>query len=73
MQDGYWSVDRIENGMVILENDERQREEVPLSQLPQGIREGDILEKKGSVFYVDQAEAVRRRKKAFDLQKKLFR
>jgi hypothetical protein len=40
-----WAIDRIEEGiaMLVLQDDSRQRIEVPVAALPDGCSEGDIL------------------------------
>lgn len=68
-----WSVDRIENGIAVLENDHRMRKEVPLNQLPVDVTEGDVLVVQDDNYVVDQQETNRRREQAFQLQQRLFR
>ena len=69
-----WSVDRIENGIAVLENDHRIRKKVPLDQLPVDVTEGDVLVvQDGNYVVVDQQETNRRREQAFQLQQRLFR
>ncbi|MBC5787206.1 DUF3006 domain-containing protein [Clostridium facile] len=68
-----WSVDRIENGIAVLENDHRIRKKVPLDQLPVDVTEGDVLVVQDDNYVVDQQETNRRREQAFQLQQRLFR
>ena len=49
-QPEFWSVDRVENGIALLENDRRQQKKVPVSQLPEGVKEGDVLAEKAADF-----------------------
>lgn len=40
-----YTVDRIEGSWAVLEGEDRRMSDVPLSQLPCGLREGDRLER----------------------------
>lgn len=42
-----YTVDRLEGGWAVLEDEGRQMSDVPLSRLPAGLREGDLLERTG--------------------------
>ena len=68
-----WSVDRIENGIAVLEDDHRMRKAVSLDQLPVDVTEGDVLVVQDGNYVVDQQETNRRREQAFQLQQRLFR
>ncbi len=71
-QPEFWSVDRVENGIALLENDRREQKKVPVSQLPEGVKEGDVLAEKGGGFRIDAQEAARRREEIIRLQNELF-
>lgn len=61
-------VDRIEEGMAILETEGGATLEVPMESLPWGVHEGTVLE---IAFRIDEEEERRRRKEAEQLQRKL--
>lgn len=67
-------VDRIEEGIAVLEDDDLGRREVPLKLLPPDIEEGSVLRlmEDGS-FALDKEETNRRRKRLFNLQQNLFK
>lgn len=58
---GYLIVDRIENGIAALELEGRSMQMVPLSLLPEGVAEGDVLLEREGRYTVDRAETIRRR------------
>lgn len=69
----YYSVDRIENGIaVLIDNDENTRE-VPLTQLPQGVGQSDVLWEENGAFRVDMDEKQRRQQRIRALERRLGR
>ncbi len=66
------SIDRIENGFAVCENENKTFENIPLEMLPQGVKEGDVLRQDENGFALDREETQRRRKQAFDLLNKLL-
>ncbi|MGM9537499.1 MAG: DUF3006 domain-containing protein [Candidatus Onthomonas sp.] len=40
-----YTVDRIEGDWAVLEDEQRQMSDLPLTELPAGLREGDLLER----------------------------
>lgn len=66
------SVDRIEGDYAVLEDDDEGRFDILMSELPQGCKEGDIIDLTDGVFTVDAVETEKRRKRISDLSKKLF-
>ena len=60
-----YTVDRIEEGLAVLEAEDRTMQTVPLSQLPHGIREGAVVTASEDGFTVDEdtARAARIREK----------
>lgn len=68
----HYTVDRIENGIAVLEDDMLMLLPVPLKLLPEGIREGSILVYDGSSYVIRHDEEAEQRKKLFALQKKLL-
>ena len=43
----FYSVDRIEGPLAVLQDDEGENRAVPLAELPEGLREGDVLCREG--------------------------
>ena len=68
---GIVSVDRIEGGLAILERADRTTLEVPLEQLPPGVRPGDCFTETPDGFLPDPDETARRRKSNIDLFNRL--
>lgn len=58
---GYLSVDRIESGIAVLERDDRTSIRIPLTELPENVREGDCLREQDGGFVIDAGETARRR------------
>ncbi len=66
-------VDRIEEGIAVLEKEDMTRISISAEMLPQGVKEGSILLFDG-VNYIIDTEAVSERKKAMlEKQKLLFK
>jgi Protein of unknown function (DUF3006). len=55
------SIDRIADGIAVLEQDDRTLLRVPLSQLPPGAKEGDCLRTENGVYFSEPEETDRRR------------
>lgn len=67
-------VDRIENGIAVLEKDDLSVVEVALSALPDGTKEGSvILQNEDGSYNLDLTEEEARRKRLLELQKNLFK
>ena len=66
-------VDRIVDGIVVLEKDDKTHIEVPLSGIGIDIKEGSILLFDGSVYTADTVSEDERRKKLFEMQERLKR
>lgn len=57
-----YSIDRIENDIVILENiDNNDILEININDLPKGIKEGHILVKENDTFVIDAEEENKRK------------
>ncbi|MGN0554780.1 MAG: DUF3006 domain-containing protein [Candidatus Fimenecus sp.] len=66
-------VDRIENGLVILERDNKTFLQVPLTVFVSPVSEGSvILVDADGNYYVDEAKTAARKAKLFQLQKNIF-
>ena len=67
-----YSIDRIEENIAVCEGDDGNVLKLKLDELPENIREGDIIEKTENGFIIDADETQLRRKKMAEMQKKLF-
>ena len=67
-----YTVDRIENGIALLEDDMLMLLPVPVELLPENIKEGSILSYTGENYVECRDEEAVQRKKLFALQKKLI-
>ncbi|MCH4052874.1 MAG: DUF3006 domain-containing protein [Atopobiaceae bacterium] len=66
-------VDRIEGKVAVLELDGSSFEDVPLSELPAGIRQGDVLEGRPGSWRLDDDARRERLGHNADLMRGLFR
>ena len=57
----FYSVDRIEGPLAVLQDDEGENRTVPLAELPEGLREGDVLCWEGESWRPAPEERDRRR------------
>ncbi len=67
-----YSIDRIEENIAICEDDDGNTLKLSTDELPQNIREGDIIEKNENGFVIDAAETRFRRQKMAEKQRNLF-
>ena len=68
-----WSVDRIEGNTVILINSEKRILDVPISFFSEPIAEGNVVIRQApEKFSVDFEKTAEKKRKLFDLQKKIF-
>jgi hypothetical protein len=54
-----YTIDRIEEGIAVLESPERKMRDVPLGDLPAGVCEGDAVEEENGVWRAVDNSAVR--------------
>ena len=67
-----YSIDRIENNIAVLENlEDKEKIEIEISFLPEGIKEGSILLFKDGKYELDLDEEYLRRKRIMDKFKRL--
>ncbi len=64
-------VDRIEEGLVILEKEDRSHIEVSLEQISFEIKQGSVLLFDGKKFLQDESEEAVRRRRMFELQNQI--
>ena len=67
-----YSVERKEENIVLCEDDDGGQIKLDISELPQGVREGDIIVRTESGYVIDREETESRRRKMAALQKSLF-
>ena len=67
-----YSVERIEENVALCEDDLGNTVKLRLDELPENIREGDIIVRTENGYTIDSDETSVRRKKMAEMQKKLF-
>ena len=67
-----YSVERIEEKVALCEDDLGKTVKLRLDELPENIREGDIIVRTENGYTIDTDETSVRRKKMAEMQKKLF-
>ena len=67
-----YSIDRIEENVALCEDDLGKTVKLRLDELPENIREGDIIVRTENGYTIDSDETSVRRKKMAEMQKKLF-
>lgn len=71
-QDNFIVVDRTEGGFAVCEMSDGSKNNLSLSDLPEGVKEGTVLELKDGVYVINEQEEKNRRKANFNLQQQLF-
>ena len=67
-------IDRIENNMVICENQEpKQMENFDKSMFPEQIKDGDVVIRENDTFRIDEEETENRKEYIENLMKKLMK
>lgn len=73
MNNKYYSVSRIENNIAVLEFPDGTFQDVEISLLPNGIKEGNILVKNSKDEFIhDFDEEKLKKQRLLDLQNKIF-
>lgn len=67
-----YSVDRIENGIVVCEDESGESVTFEISKLPEGIKEGDLFSITEDKIEILPDETAECRKKMAELQKSIF-
>lgn len=67
-----FTIDRIEEGMAVLECENGDMVNLDVSTLPKNIREGDILEFADGSYFLDDEETKKRKNHIRDLMSNLF-
>lgn len=68
----YWCVDRIEEGLAVLEGPDQSFSRIDLSLLPAQVKEGDCLVQSGGQWQIDKEETCRRRQEAVQRFRAVF-
>ena len=68
-----WYVDRLEGAFAVLQKETGETARVGVSVLPDGAREGSVLEERNGVFLPAAKEQTARRKRLFKAQQALKR
>lgn len=68
----YLSVDRIENSIAVCEKEDMSTVKLPLSVLPNGVREGSVLAFENGVYTIDESEEKKRKGRISKLQNSIF-
>jgi len=68
----YLSVDRIENSIAVCEKEDMTTVELPLSLLPNGVREGSVLAFENGIYTIDEFEEKKRKERISKLQNSIF-
>lgn len=66
-------VDRIEEGLAVLEKEDMTRIHINLSELPEGAKEGSVLSYDGTIYILDTEEEERRRKRILEMQNMIYK
>lgn len=67
------TVDRIEEGFAVLEKDDLTHENIPLSLLPDGIKEGSVLSFDGDAYALDPDAEAEARERIIRKQRNVFK
>ncbi len=67
------TVDRIVQGIAVIEKEDMSHFEVSLSDLPHGTKEGTVLEYDGENYVIDPDEEEERKRRISQKQKLLFK
>ena len=65
-------VDRIEGKLAVCEREDGRFEDIPLGQLPKGVREGSVLVLRDGAWALDLQAEQERRARLFEKQEGLF-
>lgn len=65
-------VDRIEGDIAVMELEDGSHEDIPLDELPDGVREGSVIIRTERGYELDPAAEAERRRRAAELTRRLF-
>lgn len=67
------TIDRIENGIAVIENEDGGMSEIPLSELPDTVREGSVIVKTAGGYIHDRETEGLRRKRLSERTRRIFK
>ncbi len=68
-----YTVDRIEEGMAVLEKEDLTHIEIPVSELSLEVKEGNVLHFENGKFTLDEATEAERRRRILEKQRNIFK
>jgi len=70
-----YTVDRIEEDIAVLFDDEENKIDIPVSELPEDIKEGDILrfDEENQTYMIDKSKTEERKENIQERFRKLFK
>jgi len=71
----YYTVDRIEEDIAVLYDDEENKSDIPVSELPEDLKEGDILQfdEENQIYIIDREKTEQVKSSIEERFKKLFK
>ena len=71
----YYTVDRIEEDIAVLYDDDENKSDIPVSELPEDLKEGDILRfnEENETYVIDKDRTVQVKLSMEERFKKLFK
>ena len=71
----YYTVDRIENDIAVLINDDENKSDIPVCELPEGLKEGDILrfDEEDETYVIDKERTEQVKASIEERFRKLFK
>jgi len=71
----FYTVDRIENNIAVLFDDDDKKSDVPVANLPKGLKEGDILsfDAENNIYIIDKDKTSQVKSNIDDRFKSLFK
>ena len=71
----FYTIDRIENNIAVLFDDDENKSNIPVSELPEDIKEGDILrfDEESEVYVIDKEKTEQVKASIEERFRKLFK
>ena len=71
----FYTVDRIEEDIAVLYNDDENKSDIPVAELPENLKEGDILrfDEENQTYIIDKDKTLQVKSNIEDRFKKLFK
>ena len=68
----YYSIDRFEGQFAVCEDENGMMKDIPVEQLPENLKEGNVLRYENGIFVLDEDEEKRRREAINKIQRTLW-